>query len=142
MWDVLSLLYPCNKDKKCYILLNTSIFPLDYVKIQIKSLQKGSEAYQYVVQNMTCSVLYLRSTLSSILLQKVLLLVRLTETEPEVFVSTMTTFISNSYDALDETLTHTKSLKLKSYPGKKNIDYCAAILVDFERLESARAFKP
>ena len=35
-----------------------------------------------------------------------------------------------------------KSLKLKSYPGE-NVTYCcAAKLVDAERLESARAFKP
>ena len=69
-------------------------------------------------------------------------MVLLTETGPEVFVATMTTFISDCYDALEETLNHTKSLKLKSYPGE-NITYCcAAILVDAERLESARAFKP
>ena len=35
-----------------------------------------------------------------------------------------------------------KSLKLKSYPGQNVTDCCAAILVDAERLQSARAFKP
>ena len=35
-----------------------------------------------------------------------------------------------------------KSLKLKSYPGENVTDFCAAILVDSERLESAGAFKP
>ena len=35
-----------------------------------------------------------------------------------------------------------KSLKLKSYPGENVTDFCAAILVDAERLESAGAFKP
>ena len=35
-----------------------------------------------------------------------------------------------------------KSLKLKRYPGE-NVKYCcAAILVDAERLDSVRAFKP
>ena len=35
-----------------------------------------------------------------------------------------------------------KSLKLKSYPGENVTDFCAAIFVDAERLESAGALKP
>ena len=35
-----------------------------------------------------------------------------------------------------------KSLKLKSYPGENVTHFCAAILVDAERIESAGAFKP
>ena len=52
MWDVFYLPDPHNKDKKCDLLIHQSIFPLDYVKIHIKIIQKGSEAYQYVVQNL------------------------------------------------------------------------------------------
>ena len=81
------------------------------------------------------------STLSNTLLHKVLTLVPLTETGPEVFFATMTTFISDSYDALEETLTHMKSLRLKSYIGENVTDLCAEILVDADRLESAGAFK-
>ena len=69
-------------------------------------------------------------------------MVPLTATGPEVFVTTMTTFLSDYYDALEETLNHMKSLKLKSYPGENVTDCCAAILVGSERLESARAFDP
>ena len=54
----------------------------------------------------------------------------------------MTTFLSDSYDALEETLNHIKSLKLKSYPGENVMDCCAAILVDAERLGSAEVFNP
>ena len=86
--------------------------------------------------------MYLRSTLSNTLLQKVLTLVPLTATGPGVFVATMTTFLSGSYDDWEETLNHIKSLKLKSYPGENVIDCCAEILVDAERLESAEDFKP
>ena len=107
----------------------------------MKSLQKDSDSDQYVVQNLTWSGVYLRSTLSNTLLQKVLTLVILKVTGPEVFVATITTFISDYYDALEENLTHMKSLKLKSYPGENVTDCCAAILVDAERLESARTFK-
>ena len=42
---------------------------------------------------------------------------------------------------MEETLNHTKSLKLKRYPGENVTDFCAAILVDAERLESDGAFK-
>ena len=66
----------------------------------------------------------------------------LTATGPEVFVATMTTFLYNSYDALEETLTHMDILKLKIYPGENVTDLCASILVYSERLESDRSFKP
>ena len=69
-------------------------------------------------------------------------MVPLTATVPEVFVATMTTFISDSYDALEETINHMQSFKLKSYLGETVTDCCAAILVDAERLESAGSFKP
>ena len=66
----------------------------------------------------------------------------LTATGPEVFVSTMTTFIFDSYDALEETLTHMKILKIKRYPGENVTDFCVAILFDADILENAGAFKP
>ena len=82
------------------------------------------------------------STFSNNLLRKVLTLVPLTATGPEVFVSTMTTFLSDYYYALEETLTPMKSLKLNIYPGENVTDCCTEILVDAEHLESAGAFKP
>ena len=89
------------------------------MKGHVQSLQKGSDTYQYLVKNLTWSGVFLRSTLSNTLLQKVLTLVPLTATGPEVFVATMTKFLSDSYNVLVETLTHMKSLKLKNYPGEK-----------------------
>ena len=71
MWDVFSLPDPRNKEKRWDLLLHQSRFPLDYVKSHVQSLLKGSEADQYVVQNLTWSGVYLRSTLSNTLLQKV-----------------------------------------------------------------------
>ena len=141
MWDVFSLPDPRNKENRWDLILLQSRFPLEYVKDHVKSLLKGSEADQYVVQNLTWSGVYLRITLSNNLLQKVLTLVTLTATGPEVFVDTMTTFFSDLCDALEETITHMNSLKLKSYPGENVTDCCAAILVDAERLDSAVAFK-
>ena len=142
MWDVFSLPDPHNKEKRWGLLMRQYIFPLEYVKGHVQSLLKGSEADQYVVQNLMWSGVYLSSTLSKTLLQKVLTLVPLTATGPEVFVATMNTFLFDSCDALEDTLTHMKSLKLKSYPGE-NVTYCCAeILVDAERLESDGAFKP
>ena len=79
-WDGFSLLDLRNKDKNCYLLLHQSIFTLEYVKGHVQSLQKGSEADQFVVQNLTWSGVYLRSTLPSTLLQKVLSLVPLIAT--------------------------------------------------------------
>ena len=111
------------------------------MKRHIQSLLKGSKVDQYVVQNLTWSEVYLRGTLSNTLFRKVLTLVLLTATGPEIFVATMTKCLSDSCDALEETLSNMKSLKLKIYPGE-NITYCCAeILVDSERLESSGDFK-
>ena len=141
MWDVFSLPDPRNKEKSCDLLLHQSILPLEYVKDYVHSLLKGYEADQYVVQNLTWSGMYLRSILSNTILHKVLTLVPLTATGTKVFVATMTTFLSDSYDALEETLTHMKSLKLKIYPGENITDCCTEILVDAERLDSSGALK-
>ena len=53
----------------------------------------------------------------------------------------MTKFTSDYHVALEQTLTHMKSIKLKNYPGGDVTDCCAAILADSERLESDGAFK-
>ena len=82
------------------MFLHQSRFPLYYVKYHVKSLQKVSKADKYMVQNLTWSGVYLRSTLSSDILQKVLTLVPLTATGPKVYVATMTTVLSDSYDSL------------------------------------------
>ena len=86
--------------------------------------------------------MYLSITFKNTLLHKVLALVPLTATGPEVFVATMNKFTSDYYDALEETHTHMKSLKLKIYPGETVSYFCAAILVYVERLESDGAFNP
>ena len=132
MWYVFSITDPQNKEKEWYLLLHQSRFPLEYVKIHVQSLLKGSEADQYVVQNLTWSGVYLRSTFSNYLLQKVLTLVPLTATGPEVYVATMNTIISNSCYSLVDTLNYMKSLKLKDSPVMDVADYSNAIMVNIE----------
>ena len=51
-----------------------------------------------MVQNLTWSGVYLRINLSNTVLQKVLTLVLVTATVPEVFDAMMTAFLSNYYD--------------------------------------------
>ena len=117
LWDVFSILDPHNNNNKWDILLHQSRFPLKYVKRHVQSILKGSKADQYVFHNLTWSGVYLRSTFSNTLIQKVLTLVPLTATVLEVFVAIMTTFLSDFCDALEETLNHMKSLNLKRYSG-------------------------
>ena len=81
--------------------------------------------------------------MSNDLLQKVLTLLPLTATGPDVYVATMTAIISNYYYSLVDTLKHTKSLKLKDYPGGGGVANCYdAIFLNVESLESDRAFNP
>ena len=142
MRDVFSLPYLHNKDKTWDILLHQSNLPLEYMKCHVQSLQKRSEEYQYVVQNLMWSGVYLRSNFSNTLLHKVLTLVLMTSTRPEIFFATMTTLIYDYYNDLEESLTQMKSINIKSYPRENVTDCCEAILVDAERLESAGAFTP
>ena len=142
MWDVFSITYPQNKEKEWDILLYQSRFPLEYVKRHVQSLLKGSEADQYIVQNLTWSGVYMRRTLSNDLLHKVLTLVPLTETRPYVYIATMTTIISDSCYSLVDTLNHMKNLKLKDNPAMDVADCYNAILINVESLESYGAFKP
>ena len=70
-----------------------------------------------VIHNLMWSGVYLRITFSNDIIQKVLTMVMLTATGLEVYVSTTTTLISDSYASLEHTLNHLKCLKLKNHPG-------------------------
>ena len=110
MLGVLSLPNPRKQGKNWGIFINQYIFPLDYVKLYIKGLKWSYKANKYIVHNLTWSGGYLRSTLAYALFQKVMSLVPMTETVPEVYVATMSSFISRSYASLEETLNHLKCL--------------------------------
>ena len=117
MWDLLSMSDTFNQYKKWDVLLCKSQLALDCVNWYVKILQKGYKANQYLVQNLTWSGVYLSITLSNILLQKLLTLVTLTSTIPDVFVTTMTEFLYDSYNAFKENFNHLNILKLHSYIG-------------------------
>ena len=68
-------------------------------------------------------------TLSNYILQKVLSLVLLKSTGPEVYVATMTTFLPDSYNDLELIPNNLKGIKLKSNPGDNVTDFYAEILV-------------
>ena len=74
--------------------------------------------------------------MSNTILYKVFTLVLMTANGPEFFVSTTTIFQYDSYDALEDNIIHMKRLKLKRYPRENVTDFCTAILVDDEILES------
>ena len=54
----------------------------------------------------------------------------LTATGHEVYTFTIENILSNSYDALDKTLNHLKSIKLNSYLGENVADLYSTILLD------------
>ena len=77
----------------------------------------------------------------STLLQKILKILPLTATGPEVYVATMTNVLSGYYYSLVDNINHMKSLKLKDHMGVYIADCCDAILINVDRLESSAAFK-
>ena len=80
-----------------------------------------------MVQKLTCSGEYLRSTFLSNIIQNILKLVLLITTGPEVYVVTMTTVPSDSYNSLVDTLNHMKSLNLKDHRGGGGISQIVVI---------------
>ena len=80
--------------------------------------------------------------MSTDIIKKVLKLVPLTATVSKVYVFTINVVISNSDDDLGDTLNHINILNINNHMGYNVPYWCAAILVDIERLESARYFKP
>ena len=87
-----------------------------------------------MAHNLTLLRKYLRMTLPYALLKKLLALVMMTETRPEVYVATMTTVISNYYYYFEETLNHLNSLKFKCHMGDNAAYFCATVLVEYESL--------
>ena len=65
MCNVFSITDPQNKEKEWDILIHKSRFTLEQVKGHVHSILKGSEADQYIDQNLACSGVNLRSTLSN-----------------------------------------------------------------------------
>ena len=122
IWGFFYLPDPHNKDKKWDILLHKSRFPLGCVKCHIKILQKGSKLDKYMVQNLSLSVAYLKITLSYALIQKVLKILSMEVTVPEVYVTTMITVLYGSYASLVDTMNQTNSLRLKDILGKNVTD--------------------
>ena len=102
--------------------------------------RKGYAEDQYVLQNLKWSRVYLMSTLSNDILQKVLTLLMIKLTGPEFYVSTAITILSYYYDAFDENLNHLESLNFNIHMEENVTDYCNKILVDDELLESSVPF--
>ena len=63
MGDVLSITDSRNKEKKWYLILYQYIFTLEYMKHHLQNIHKDYKADNYVVQNLTWSGVYPRSTL-------------------------------------------------------------------------------
>ena len=95
MWGVFFLPDPHNEVKNWDLLLHHSIFTFDYAKNHIKIIEKGYKLDQYVVQNLKWSGVYMRSTFTNALIQKVLTLVLMAVTGYGVYVITMTKFLSD-----------------------------------------------
>ena len=72
-----------------------------------------------MLQNLTWSGFYPRSTLSNNILHMTLAMVAITITGTKVYASIVKTVLSDSNNTLEETLNFLKSLKLKSYLEKK-----------------------
>ena len=66
----------------------------------------------------------------------------LTSTKPEVYIESMTIFISCLYISLEGAINHLNTIKINSYP-LDNVEYFYdEILVDVEHIVGARVFKP
>ena len=141
-WDMGCIILdrPLQPREKIDVFFNQYRFTMHYVKLYVKGIKQGYQEDKYMEHKLTLSGAYLRSTLSDARIQKVLKLLSMIDTGPEVFVATMITVLYNSYAYLVETLNHMKGLKLKYHTWDNVKDCCDAVLLDADRLESAGAF--
>ena len=65
----------------------------------------------------------------------------LTATRPEVYIDTITIFISYLYGYLEENINRFKSIKLNIYPLYNVAYFCDETLVDVDLLENSGDFK-
>ena len=65
----------------------------------------------------------------------------MTSDGPELYVATMTTFLSDYYDDLEDTLNNLESININIYSEENVTDWRDAILVDSECLKITRDFK-
>jgi hypothetical protein len=77
----------------------------------------------YINQNLKWSGEYIRSSISSELLEKLLQDSSISDSGPEAFAALMRVIHSDSYEALETTKKTREEIKLKSYPGE-NIRKC------------------
>ena len=143
MWDVFSIPDPdTSTNKKWDLFKDHARIPSKHVTKYIKDLKDDVGTDSYALQNLEWSGIYLQNSITHDLLAKVLRLVPITASGPEVFMAILSVCYSDSYDALEQTKTNLKLIKLKDYPGE-NVEECVTVISQLaERLDSAGAFEP
>jgi hypothetical protein len=141
MWDVFYIQDPCNPAQKWDLFKKQARFPLEYVKEYVRTFRQTAD--KYALQNLEWSGEYMRNSLSSQLLAKVVEEVSVSASGPEMLVATMTIIYSGQgYDALEQCKNELKSLTLKQFPGENVVDLNKKVTALCERLDSADMMGP
>lgn len=121
MWDVFNLQDPKKTDVNWDLFRYHSILPMTHVTKEVKRLKGLNDIY--INQNLKWSGEYIRASITTDLLEKVLQDVAISASGPETFVSLMRVVHSDSYEALELTKSKLENLRLKNYPGE-NVRKC------------------
>ena len=121
MWDIFNLSDPKMPNKKWDLFRFHAMLPLSQVLKEVTRFHDCKD--MYINQNLKWSGEYIRSSISSELLEKLLQDSSISDSGPEAFAALMRVIHSDSYEALETTKKTLEDIKLKSYPGE-NIRKC------------------
>ena len=140
LWDVFYIPDPKNSAVKWDLFRHLGKFPLTYVVTYVETLR--STADQYALHNLDWSGEFLRNSLNSDLLTKVLKLVDISASGPEVLSATLTVIHSSNYEIMEKVRNQLANIRLSNFPGENVDDCCTAMLKLTERMADAGFLRP
>ena len=138
MWDIFNAPDPLDPTIKRDIFREHGHFPLSEVTDYVKELKRKADIF--IIQNLEMSGDYIRATLSSNMLSKVVGEVPSNASGPETLVALMIVVFSDSYEAMQKCKNELKALTLRNYSNENVKECCDRIMVLSERLDSAGYF--
>ena len=140
MWDVFSIPDPKNKQVKWDLFSHLGRLPLDAISQHVKDLRANAD--KYIIDNLDWSGDYLRASLHSTLLSKVLDRLPISASGPEVLSATHAVIQSSTFEVMEDVRDQLKAISLSNYPGENIDKCCAAQLVLLQRMEDAGYYQP
>ena len=139
MYDVFLFEDPNDPTLKYDLFRNHSRATLDQVRQHWDHEVAAGRTDHYTNENLMYSGIYIRSTISSDLLQALYNDINATTNGPVTLIALLRLIYYDGYDSIEALKSELKSIELKKYSGENVIDCCVKIIEICERLDTAEA---